>query len=65
MPAHDGGKPIVLTSSRAEISRYSGDPFAAFIATFPHKWIPKWFLKGEWSIQMTTRMGQPSSFPTD
>jgi radical SAM superfamily enzyme YgiQ (UPF0313 family) len=48
MPAHDGGKPIVLTSSRAEISSYSGDPFAAFMATFPHRWIPKWFLKKEW-----------------
>ncbi|MFQ6061282.1 MAG: B12-binding domain-containing radical SAM protein [Thermoplasmata archaeon] len=48
MPAHDGGKPIVLTASRSEISRYSGDPFAAFMSTFPHKWIPKWFLREEW-----------------
>jgi len=30
-----GGSPIVLTASRAEISQYGGDPFKAFICTFP------------------------------
>ncbi|MEM2891777.1 MAG: radical SAM protein [Thermoplasmata archaeon] len=29
------GYPIVLTASRAEISQYGGDPFRAFICTFP------------------------------
>ena len=29
------GVPIVLTASRAEISQYGGDPFKAFICTFP------------------------------
>lgn len=29
------GYPIVLTASRAEISQYGGDPFKAFICTFP------------------------------
>jgi radical SAM superfamily enzyme YgiQ (UPF0313 family) len=29
------GCPIVLTASRAEISQYGGDPFKAFICTFP------------------------------
>lgn len=48
MPAHNGGKPIVLTASRSEISDYSGDPFAAFMSTFPHKWIPRWFLNEKW-----------------
>lgn len=32
-----GGVPIVLTSSRAEMSVYGGDPFLAFSCTFPHK----------------------------
>ncbi len=29
------GYPIVLTASRAEISQYGGDPFKAFMCTFP------------------------------
>lgn len=33
--AANGGCPIVLTASRAEISQYGGDPFKAFICTFP------------------------------
>lgn len=48
MPARDGGKPIVLTASRSEISRYSGDPFAAFMATFPNQWISKFLVRDEW-----------------
>jgi radical SAM superfamily enzyme YgiQ (UPF0313 family) len=48
MPAQNGGKPIVLTASRSEISRYSGDPFAAFMSTFPYKWVPRFLLKEEW-----------------
>jgi radical SAM superfamily enzyme YgiQ (UPF0313 family) len=42
------GYPIVLTSSRSEISRYSGDPFGAFIATFPKNVIPRTILREEW-----------------
>ena len=35
-PAKDvAGFPIVLTASRAEISQFGGDPFKAFICTFP------------------------------
>lgn len=30
-----GGYPIVLTASKAEMSHYGGDPFKAFICTFP------------------------------
>lgn len=42
------GVPIVLTSSRAEMSHFHNDPFVAFTMTFPHKLIPnrykkKWF----------------------
>ena len=36
----DGGKMIVLTASRAEMSQYDYDPFVAFTCTFPHKLIP-------------------------
>jgi radical SAM superfamily enzyme YgiQ (UPF0313 family) len=36
----DGGKLIVLTASRAEMSQYDYDPFVAFTSTFPHKLIP-------------------------
>ena len=42
------GVKIVLTASKSEISRYSGDPFAAFIAVFPEKVIPRPILKPEW-----------------
>ena len=36
MPAKEvAGYPIVLTASRAEISQYGGDPFRAFLCTFP------------------------------
>jgi radical SAM superfamily enzyme YgiQ (UPF0313 family) len=35
-----GGKLIVLTASRAEMSHYDYDPFVAFTSTFPHKLIP-------------------------
>ena len=30
-----GGYPIVLTASKSEMSQYGGDPFKAFICTFP------------------------------
>ena len=42
------GVPIVLTSPRSEISEYSGDPFTAFLATFPRKLIPGFLLKDSW-----------------
>jgi len=63
MPALDGGKPIVLTASRAEISSYSGDPFAAFMATFPHKWIPRWFLREEWFRPLDNEDGTAKFVP--
>jgi radical SAM superfamily enzyme YgiQ (UPF0313 family) len=44
----NGGVPIVLTAPRSEISTYSGDPFTAFVATFPRKLIPNIFVKNEW-----------------
>jgi len=44
----NGGVPIVLTAPRSEISTYSGDPFTAFVATFPRKLIPNFFVKSEW-----------------
>ncbi|MFQ6128289.1 MAG: B12-binding domain-containing radical SAM protein [Thermoplasmata archaeon] len=44
----NGGVPIVLTAPRSEISEYSGDPFTAFVATFPRKSIPSFFVKDEW-----------------
>ena len=31
----EGGYPIVLTASKSEMSQYGGDPFKAFICTFP------------------------------
>ena len=34
-PENGGGYQIVLTASRSEISQYGGDPFRAFICTFP------------------------------
>jgi radical SAM superfamily enzyme YgiQ (UPF0313 family) len=43
----DGVK-IVLTAPRGEMSSYSGDPFAAFIAVFPQKVIPRRLLRPEW-----------------
>ncbi len=36
-----GGKEIVLTASRAEMSDYGLDPFKAFYCTFPHKFFPR------------------------
>jgi radical SAM superfamily enzyme YgiQ (UPF0313 family) len=36
----NGGKKIVLTASRSEMSQYDYDPFIAFTCTFPHKLIP-------------------------
>ncbi len=42
------GVKIVLTSPASEISRYSGDPFAAFISVFPEKVIPRPVLRPEW-----------------
>jgi radical SAM superfamily enzyme YgiQ (UPF0313 family) len=36
----DGGKKIVLTASRSEMSQFEYDPFRAFTSTFPHKLIP-------------------------
>ena len=43
----DGVK-IVLTAPRGEMSSFSGDPFAAFIAVFPEKVIPRSILRPEW-----------------
>src|SRR2546426_2115192 len=43
-----GGVKIVLTSPRGEMSSYSGDPFAAFIAVFPEKVVPRPILRPEW-----------------
>ncbi|WP_455392747.1 B12-binding domain-containing radical SAM protein [[Eubacterium] cellulosolvens] len=40
-PPANGGKMIVLTASRSEMSQYDYDPFVAFTCTFPHKLIPK------------------------
>lgn len=45
---NNGGRPIVLTAPRSEISTYSGDPFTAFVATFPRRLIPNMFVKDEW-----------------
>lgn len=42
------GVKIVLTSPESEISRYSGDPFSAFLAVFPEKVIPRPILRPEW-----------------
>ena len=42
------GVKIVLTSPRGEMSSYSGDPFAAFIAVFPEKVVPRPILRPEW-----------------
>ena len=42
------GVKIVLTSPRSEISRYSGDPFSAFMAVFPEKVIPRAILNPKW-----------------
>jgi len=49
MTTHNpNGVKIVLTSPESEISKYSGDPFAAFISVFPEKVIPRPILKPEW-----------------
>lgn len=48
MVRKNGGVPIVLTSPRSDISVFGGDPFSAFVATFPLKVIPKFILKPEW-----------------
>jgi radical SAM superfamily enzyme YgiQ (UPF0313 family) len=42
------GVKIVLTAPRGEMSSYSGDPFAAFIAVFPEKVIPRPVLRPQW-----------------
>ena len=42
------GVKIVLTAPRGEMSRYSGDPFAAFIGVFPEKVIPRPMLRPKW-----------------
>lgn len=42
------GVKIVLTAPRGEMSSYSGDPFAAFIAVFPQKVIPRPLMRPEW-----------------
>ncbi|UCD92100.1 MAG: B12-binding domain-containing radical SAM protein [Methanobacteriota archaeon] len=63
MPVQNGGKPIVLTASRSEISRYSGDPFAAFMATFPNKWVPKILLNEEWFEAENLKDGQARFVP--
>ncbi|MFQ5885476.1 MAG: radical SAM protein, partial [Thermoplasmata archaeon] len=63
MPVQNGGKPIVLTASRSEISRYSGDPFTAFMATFPNKWVPGILLKDEWFDADNLEDGQARFVP--
>ena len=40
------GYHLVLTASRAEMSDYGLDPFAAFTCTFPHRLLPKKYLEG-------------------
>lgn len=42
------GVKVVLTAPRGEMSSYSGDPFAAFIAVFPEKVIPRRLMRPEW-----------------
>jgi radical SAM superfamily enzyme YgiQ (UPF0313 family) len=50
----NGGKMIVLTASRSEMSQYDYDPFVAFTCTFPNKLLPGKYKK-RWlrSIEQT------------
>jgi len=57
------GYPIVLTSSRSEISRFSGDPFGAFVATFPKNVIPRVILKDEWFLPEDEPTGRAKFMP--
>ncbi len=43
----NGGKMIVLSASRSEMSQFDYDPFVAFTCTFPHKLIPGRY-KSKW-----------------
>ena len=51
-----GGKMIVLTASRSEMSQYDYDPFVAFTCTFPHKLIPGKY-KTKWLRPINERDG--------
>jgi len=48
--AEPNGYPIVLTAPSSEISTFNGDPFGAFIATFPKNVIPRQLLREEWFL---------------
>ncbi len=58
----DGGKKIVLTSSRSEMSQYDYDPFIAFTCTFPHKLIPG-RNKAKWLRPITSKDGSNKFAP--
>src|SRR3989304_994999 len=57
------GAKIVLTAPRGEMSAYSGDPFAAFIAVFPEKVIPRPLLRPEWFAPRDKADGSASFVP--
>ena len=52
----DGGKKIVLTASRAEMSQYNYDPFVAFTCTFPYKLVPGKY-RTKWLRPITQKDG--------
>jgi radical SAM superfamily enzyme YgiQ (UPF0313 family) len=58
----NGGKKIVLTASRAEMSQYDYDPFVAFTCTFPHKLIPGKF-KSKWLRPINQKDGSNKFAP--
>jgi radical SAM superfamily enzyme YgiQ (UPF0313 family) len=58
-----GGVKIVLTAPRGEMSSYSGDPFAAFIAVFPEKVIPRPLLRPEWFNPLDNADGSAKFVP--
>jgi radical SAM superfamily enzyme YgiQ (UPF0313 family) len=55
------GVPIVLTSSRSEMSHYHYDPFVAFVCTFPHKLIPG-FYKDKWLKPIDDRNAKENEY---
>ncbi|MCK5548361.1 MAG: radical SAM protein [Thermoplasmata archaeon] len=57
------GFPIVLTASKSEISAFSGDPFGAFIATFPKKIIPRHILNENWFLPDNEPNGRARFMP--
>src|SRR3990172_5333245 len=58
------GVRIVLTSPRGEMSSYSGDPFAAFIAVFPEKVIPRPLLRPAWFTPRRNPAGRAEVVPS-